>query len=199
MSFRKEEKLKVNKNQIINLLKWIGEQGGRQLHQPRIVSSTYFDNDNWGMFLDSEEGCIPRKKIRIRSYDKNNHSASSSKYEIKFSSLEGRYKTTAPISNLKKIMRIGVFDEKYGICKPRVRITYLRKYYSISGVRLTIDENIQYMRIDGKYTSPYIIKEPEIAVEIKAIDQVSAEYLQSNFPFERHRFSKYSKAINCFL
>ena len=68
MSFRKEEKLKVHKGQLINVLDWLYKNGATELHKPRVVSSTYFDNDHWSMFKDSEEGSVPRKKIRIRSY-----------------------------------------------------------------------------------------------------------------------------------
>lgn len=199
MSFRKEEKLKVHKSQLINLLDWVFENGGTELHKPRIVSSTYFDNDNWAMYKDSEEGSIPRKKIRVRSYDKNPHRAETSTLEIKISSLEGRYKTTSKNFDLNKIMNIGVLDFDYGICKPKVRVTYERVYYAINGVRLTVDQNIEYILVDGKSESKHRIIDSEIAVEIKAPYSVSEEYLLKNFPFERVRFSKYSRAINCLL
>ena len=68
MSFRKEEKLNINKNQLFSLLDWIVKNDGHKLYEDRMVSSTYFDNDSMQMFKDSEEGTVPRKKIRIRSY-----------------------------------------------------------------------------------------------------------------------------------
>lgn len=199
MSFRKEEKLKVHKSQLTNLLAWIFENGGTELHKPRIVSSTYFDNDDWAMYRDSEEGSIPRKKIRVRSYDKNSHKSETSTFEVKISSLEGRYKTTSENFNLKKIMNIGVMDIDYGVCKPRVRVTYERVYYAIKGIRLTVDQNIEYVLVDGKRESPNRIFDSEIAVEIKAPYGVPEEYLIKSFPFERVRFSKYSRAVNCLL
>ena len=42
------------------------------------------------MFLDSEEGCVPRKKIRIRSYPMADKKTKN--LEIKISSIEGRFK-----------------------------------------------------------------------------------------------------------
>jgi hypothetical protein len=63
MSFRKEEKLHFSKSQLHNLLAWIFENDGYKLYDNRIVSSTYFDNTEMQMFNDSEEGCVPRKKI----------------------------------------------------------------------------------------------------------------------------------------
>ena len=68
MSFRKEEKLKVDKNKLVDLLDWININKGYKLFESRIVSSTYFDNSDIRMFRDSEDGCVPRKKIRVRDY-----------------------------------------------------------------------------------------------------------------------------------
>ncbi len=199
MSFRKEEKLKIYKSQLMNLLGWIYQNGGTELYQPRTVSSTYFDNDHWGMFNDSEEGSVPRKKIRVRSYSKEPHTQENSSLEIKTSSIEGRYKTITQEFNLQKILELGVFDHNYGICKPKIRITYQRAYYQIFGVRLTIDKNIEYVCIDGHHKSPHKIVDAEIAVEIKAPDNVPIEYLMKKIPFERVRFSKYSAAINSIM
>ncbi len=64
MSFRKEEKLHIHESQLLNLLNWLYKNDGYKLYDTRTVSSTYFDNDNMQMFKDSEEGCVPRKKIR---------------------------------------------------------------------------------------------------------------------------------------
>lgn len=144
MSFRKEEKIKIHKNQLLELLYWIEDNGGVELHHPRIVSSTYFDNDKMSMYQESEEGSLPRKKIRVRSYHKNEHVQQSCSMEIKTSSIEGRFKINSNDFDLKKIMRMGVLDADYGICKPVVRVTYQRSYYQIHNVRLTIDQNIEY-------------------------------------------------------
>ena len=183
----------------MTLLDWIFENDGELLYEPRTVSSTYFDTDDWRMFHDSEEGCVPRKKIRIRSYSRGKHTSQNSTLEIKTSSVEGRYKTTTPKFDLQKILTIGFLDSDYGICKPRVRVTYQRTYYKIHGIRLTIDQNIEYAMVSAGRTSPYRIVDPEIAVELKAEDAVSLEYLNKYFPFDRVRFSKYSRAVNAIL
>ncbi len=199
MSFRKEEKLHIHKNQLLNLLNWIDENNGYKLHETRTVSSTYFDNDQMEMFWDSEEGSIPRKKIRVRSYTRKEHTIENSALEIKTSSLEGRYKTTDKSFDLRKIMAIGFFDQDYGVCKPRIRITYKRDYYKIHNVRLTIDRHIEYIKLNSRGEGVYKNLEPDVIVEIKAEDFVPIEYLFKKFHFNRIRFSKYSKAINSFL
>ncbi len=195
MSFRKEEKLRINKNQLFNLLDWVDNNGGYKLFDSRIVSSTYFDNDELRMFKDSEEGSVPRKKIRIRSYSRRDHTQESSSLEVKISSVEGRYKTRTKLFNLKKSLHMGILDKDYGICKPRVRVTYERSYIKIHNVRLTIDQGIEYIQISNKKELFFKNLDSEIAIEVKANNQVSIGYLSKMFPFERLKFSKYSRAM----
>jgi len=199
MSFRKEEKLHIHKSQLLNLLSWIYENDGYKLYDTRTVSSTYFDNDDMQMFKDSEEGSVPRKKIRVRSYTKKEHKKDQSALEVKTSSIEGRFKTSNKNFDLKKIMTIGCFDKDYGICKPRVRVTYKRDYYKIHNVRLTIDRYIEYTKLNNRGKGVYKAYDSDIIVEIKAQDFVPLEYLFKKFQFDRIRFSKYSKAINFFF
>ena len=152
MSFRKEEKLHIHKSQLLNLLDWIYKNGGYRLYETRTVSSTYFENDSMQMFKDSEEGSVPRKKIRVRSYTKKEHKIDQSSLEIKTSSIEGRFKTVDKDFDLKKIMTNGFFDRNYGICKPIVRVNYQREYYKIHNVRLTIDLSLIHI---SEPTRPY--------------------------------------------
>jgi hypothetical protein len=196
VSFRKEEKIRIDQNQLFNLLDWIHQNGGFKLYETRTISSTYFDNDQMQMFLDSEEGCVPRKKIRVRSYSKQTHKTSQSSLEIKTSSVEGRHKVTNKDFDLKKIMTIGYFDKDYGICKPKVRVSYSRAYYKVHDVRLTIDRYIEYTKINSQGKGFYKCVETDIVGEIKAEDFVPIEYLHKKFHFDRVRFSKYSKAIS---
>ena len=177
MSFRKEEKLHIHESQLLNLLNWLYKNDGYKLYDTRIVSSTYFDNVNMQMFKDSEEGSVPRKKIRIRSYTRKEHKINQSALEVKTSSVEGRYKTTDKNFDLRKTMTIGFFDKDYGICKPRVRVTYKRDYYKIHNVRLTIDRYIEYTKLNSQGKGIYKKYDSDIVVEIKAENFVPIEYL----------------------
>jgi len=150
MSFRKEEKLNFAKSQLLNLYSWISKNEGIKIYDDRLVSSTYFDNETMQMFKDSEEGTVPRKKIRIRSYDKLEHKIGSSAFEVKRSSVEGRYKTSTKNYELEKIFKFGYFDKEYGVLHPKVRVTYLRSYYKVSNVRLTIDKEITYIKLNNQ-------------------------------------------------
>ena len=90
-------------------------------------------------------------------------------------------------------MRIGILDSNYGLCKPKVRVTYERDYFMLYGVRVTIDRNIRYRAFSNTLKE---IADPGIAVELKTNHQTSLEYLIRKFPFNRARLSKYSNAIN---
>ena len=70
MSFRKEIKLKIETSRINDFKNFLFERKFSEQYPQRIVESIYFDNLNFQMFQDSIEGSVPRKKIRLRSYNK---------------------------------------------------------------------------------------------------------------------------------
>ena len=95
MSFRIEEKILVNENDNFLVKKFLKLNSAKKLYNSRVVKSLYFDNNSFDMFQNSEEGIVPRKKIRIRSYPKFNNKFF---LEIKISSVEGRFKKSNEIS-----------------------------------------------------------------------------------------------------
>jgi hypothetical protein len=194
MSFRIEDKLSVNPKRLGDLYSWIADQKGYTLFGKRLVFSTYLDSASMAMFHDSEEGSLPRKKIRIRSYGTTSHSNVKKSLEIKISSIEGRFKTTrdVPEQELAELLTEGFFDEIYGMCHPVVCVAYTREYFAVAGVRLTIDQDIKYRRPD----SLFWIHDEAISVEVKAPYSSQVDALEESFPFQRIRFSKYARAIN---
>ena len=40
-----------------------------ELYPSRTINSVYFDTNDLRLFFESEEGLLPRKKLRIRWYD----------------------------------------------------------------------------------------------------------------------------------
>lgn len=54
MSFRIEEKLLINTNQIYDFKKWLSKKKYLKLYPDRKIKSLYFENLNNQMFLDSE-------------------------------------------------------------------------------------------------------------------------------------------------
>ena len=66
---RIEEKLLINKYQLSEFKEYLISKGAHKIFQTRKINNLYFDNDKFEMFNDSIEGCLPRKKIRLRSYE----------------------------------------------------------------------------------------------------------------------------------
>ena len=71
MSLRIEEKISFNHFNVFEFKKWLFSKGAKILHPTRIINSIYFDN-KLRMYDDSIEGTVPRKKIRIRTYETKN-------------------------------------------------------------------------------------------------------------------------------
>ena len=194
MSFRIEEKLYIKKEQISEFKKFINKQNAKQIFKPRIISSLYFENSKMQMYGDSIEGLTPRKKIRVRNYpeqDKKNHNL-----EIKFSSVEGRYKTKKKInlSEFERLKNNGIFDSQYGVCMPKITVSYLREYFLIDDFRITIDTDINYQL----YRNDLKINDSNIIIEIKAGIRKSIDELTEKFPIQRIRFSKYCNGMELF-
>lgn len=193
MSFRIEEKISILKKNLILFKNYLINNKAEKLFEPRIINSIYFDNDNFQMFEDSEEGIVPRKKIRIRHYNHDGYSL----LEKKISSGEGRFKTSNRISIKKDYyLKYGLLDDTYGLCKPKVKVSYLRSYYKFNKFRITIDENISYQKffyINNKFKKNL---SEEVVVEVKSNNLSNYNDFEKNFPFTKVRFSKYSKAIS---
>jgi hypothetical protein len=194
MSFRKELKSIISKNKIEKLKNWIIQNEGEILHAERNINSIYLDNRNFSMHIDSMEGSVPRKKIRIRNYNKNPiFDTKNNKLELKISSAEGRYKKVMNIDDIN-LFNFKINDNSYGSCTPVVCVSYKRVYYSLKKIRLTIDRNISYRIVKFGKISSFFYSEPYSVIEIK-YNNSDYDDLVKSFPFHFVRFSKYSRAI----
>ena len=191
MSFRIEEKLLINRKQILEFKDFLFKKHAKQLFPPRTIQSLYFENFKDEMYKDSLEGSVPRKKIRVRNYP---HDKNASLYlEMKISSADGRYKTRNIIDKNKfiDIKKLGIYDNQYGVCRPLLYVIYNREYYKIDDVRISVDENIEYYLYSGRKLG----YDNNSIVELKASIQTNKDDLLNNFPFQRIRFSKYCNAF----
>ena len=195
MSFRIEEKLKVAESKIFQLRDWITKNMGVTLYPSRKINSIYFDNQDYTMYNHSIEGVLPRKKIRLRVYGKEFSPNKSINKEIKISSVEGKYKISELVQNPSKLLNFGIYDNNYGLCIPVLNVLYERSYYKIKNIRLTIDEKIVYRKIINRKVSEPSTFDRFNIVELKCNSKKSISLLSNNFPFERTRFSKYSRGI----
>ena len=192
MSFRIEEKIPLTVSDSDKFLQSLKTQGLEILFPKRVIQSNYFDSSNYNLFRDSEEGLLPRKKIRIRHYPQA--PLIQHNLEIKISSIEGRHKNSIALSDIqaKKINKLGYFDPVYGLLEKRVSINYLREYFFFKGIRITRDTKILYQELDHK-SNNYL--EKDSVVEIKAPKDTSVDFLFKIIPSHKRRFSKYCNAI----
>ena len=196
MKKRIEQKLRLERRQLWELMSRMHQLGGSTLHPARTVTSTYFDTPELAMFTDTVEGCVPRKKLRVRCYGKHSRCcAQTHSLEIKMTTEEGRFKAVMPCSDWTRYEAGGIVERDYGICMAKVIVSYRREYYSVAGVRITIDSDISYRRSVGVTRSEAAVCDPETIVEIKASPDVSTDTLQEAFPWPTVHFSKYERAI----
>ena len=108
MSFRSETKFRLSYGDHYLLKSNLLSLGMKQLYPNRFINSQYFDTEKLQMFFDSEEGILPRKKVRIRWY----HEKQEKKLEIKVSSVEGRFKIKKKYESV--LNKQYVYDDLYG-------------------------------------------------------------------------------------
>ena len=199
---RIEQKLEVNKHHYLDLLKWINHNGGKVLYPERIICSRYFDNTNMQMYFDTVEGIIPRKKIRIRTYGSDDFIYANNQHslEIKMSTEHSRFKKINSNINLGSLLKDGYYDNLYGICKQLVDISYVREYFLVKNIRVTIDKEIKYRLINLNHNfKKSFFEDQSYVFEIKADIKTNLSYLLNNFYFPRSRFSKYERALDSLL
>ncbi len=192
MTFRKEIKFKISNSDLkilkINLI----NSGMTFLYPKRKVLSCYFDTKNLDLFYQSEEGILPRKKVRYRWYGDNN----LINQEIKISSIEGRYKVSTKFNQNKHyLFNYHRFkDDCNGILSPLLMISYQREYFLIKNLRLTIDTEIKYASVKKNFKRNVL--DYENVIEIKT-DSDNAEFVIEKFlQLRQSRFSKYCRGIN---
>ena len=177
---------------MLTLREQLFHDGMKELFKPRQINSCYFDNFRQSMFHESEEGILPRKKIRIRWYNQE----SKFTKEVKISSLEGRYKiieTIFSLTSLNKILEFNMFDKCYGSLKPTLIVSYKREYFSFKDLRITIDSFIKYTDLRQSLSKELL--DEECVLEIKASFETPDDYIEKIIPIPTSRFSKYSRGI----
>ena len=191
MTYRLEQKLFIKRENLINFKCYLYSKGAKKIFKSRKICSLYFENKKKDMFIDSIEGSLPRKKIRIRYYPNNNFDQIY--FEKKISGVEGRFKKRNVISNqeFENIKINGVNDNQYGICNPNIFVTYEREYLKLGDVRITVDKDIFYQ----EFKKDFKFKDPNIIVELKTSADKDLDDLIKLFPFQNIRFSKYCNGI----
>ena len=192
MSFRKEKKYKLTYSDQKILKKTLFNKGMKILYPKREINSVYFDTDNFDCYLNSEEGVLPRKKIRVRWYNQNRSKIFK---ETKISSIEGRFKINKPFLDQNILFEndYQIIDNEFGILKPKTMITYNREYFVLDNLRLTFDSDINYKNLSALNNLNF--RDNECVLEIKANYNTYDDYIEKIIGFPTTRFSKYSRSI----
>ena len=192
MSFRKEKKFRVTVNEFHKLQSLLQQQGMKELYKLRVITSVYFDTVDLNMFHDSEEGVLPRKKVRIRWYDEREEFT----LEKKISSIEGRFKVTSRLEKSfpdKERLTKNRMDAQYGLIQPILKVSYERSYFMLNEMRITFDKHITYHNLRHANNRKYY--EPERVVEIKIPINFPDDFVEKLIPYPTARFSKYSRGL----
>ena len=192
MSFRIEEKVVLHISDYAKIKNLIKKNTNNSILYPkRKISSLYFDNNKNDMFYDSEEGSLPRKKIRLRTYPVENNKQFY--LEEKISSTEGKYKKNKAISFTQSNLFIkqGIFDNNYSNCFPKLWVTYEREYLFYLNCRITLDQSLEFQMPNNKHTLKVYDK---LILEIKS-KNLETDIFDGKLPFERSRFSKYCEGF----
>tara|TARA_B110000305_G_C19410118_1_gene624947 strand:- start:446 stop:1063 length:618 start_codon:yes stop_codon:yes gene_type:complete len=195
MSFRLEKKYILNPKKYSDFIRYLLSIKANKIHEKRIIFSTYFDNDFFTAYKHSEEGIVPRKKIRIRSYNNDLH-LENSKLEVKISSEDNRFKKIDTINNKKNLenfLNNGLTDKNYGHCKAILNISYEREYYLLNDQRITLDKKIVYSSYKNNKKKFY---EPLSIIEFKSDVNSEINSLNNIMTNSVSRFSKYCRGMN---
>lgn len=190
MSFRKEKKIKLTVFEYQLIKNLLLQEGMQQLHKKRNIHSLYYDTALYSMFHDSEEGLLPRKKVRIRWYE----NIKKANTEVKISSVEGRFKTISFANIISEAAFPEMLvDSQYGAVVPSLLVSYTREYFSFESMRLTFDSHIKYTDYRQSKTRQY--EDSERVMEVKVGAEVPDDYIEKKLPYPTTRFSKYSRGL----
>ena len=95
----------------------------------------------------------------------------------------------------------GIFDTKYGYCKPRIFVKYKREYWisPCKNFRATIDKNIEYKNIKSLNVLNRGIEADLNVLEFKYLDTMDSKFRimigKTDFPFRMTKNSKYVSAV----
>jgi len=188
--FRIEKKIPLTNFETTFFMKKLKEYNFIKKFDDRVINSLYFENAFLNIFKNSEEGILPRKKIRIRNYP----DTKNMKFylEKKISSIEGRFKKVKEISKEKynKYCNFGITDNMYGIIKPKIIVNYIRSYYENNYLRVTFDRNISYNQHNKNiYSNDHF---NVFEVKSKMGSDINSQFIDE---FQIRRFSKYCNGI----
>jgi len=181
--YRYEIKFVLDNSRLSDAMQWLyNETTAIKTYDNRKVNSIYFDDVGFSSVRDNLAGISQRNKLRLRWYGEQKHTLPI--FEVKTKNGRLGCKTTYPIQSIENsLMKLNidkitskcisdleeqniVFDEHL---VPTLQVNYEREYYEThEGIRITIDQNIQFSdtqlhtTLDENNSFPYPFKVMEI-------------------------------------
>ena len=193
MAYREELKYVHDPSVTAELLHRVIKLGAEEIFRPRIVNSVYFDTSDRTLFIQSEEGVRPRRKVRVRWYDDDLSNAKEFFIEKKISSEFGRFKSSnlIEVERAQEFLNKGIFEPSYGLLQKSLYVKYRRRYFKLGNDRITLDTSIKYKK---KPTSTMFFEDTMNVMELKVTKYTKSKtYLDSLV--SQSRFSKYCRGI----
>ena len=184
--YRYEIKFVLDNSRLSDAMQWLyNETTAIKTYDNRKVNSIYFDDVGFSSVRDNLAGISQRNKLRLRWYGEQKHTLPI--FEVKTKNGRLGCKTTYPIQSIENsLMKLNidkitskcisgleeqniVFDEHL---VPTLQVNYKREYYKThDGIRITIDQNIQFSdtqlhtTLDENNSFPYPFKVMEVKFE----------------------------------
>ncbi len=166
----------------------------REIFKGRYINSIYYDNKNLDFYHLSQEGIVPRKKVRIRFYNPDEYFL-----EIKSQDLYSKLKKTIKISNINDINHHLIENGIRQKLKPNIKVNFYRRYFKSLVGRITIDSKISYSICD----SNNFLEDRNKVISNQKILEIKFQNINNKIPFsfkgielKEQRNSKYCNGID---
>ena len=165
--------------------------GAKKSFPDRLVQSTYLDSSDLFLFHESEEGLLPRLKVRTRWYDGEKRRRS---LEVKVSEPYLRRKFVRPLDadpDAPIIAQLGGRE-----LLERITVEYRRSYFEAASWRFTRDTEIVARPVDSQREVRLPEAIHELKVELRGRPRQIDGGVDNPFGLSSRRFSKYCLAVS---
>ena len=173
---------------------FINKYNLKEIYPEREITSIYFDTKEFDYYHLSQEGILPRKKVRLRYYEVGKYNL-----EIKFQDYHSKIKKIIKLINIENI-NYHLFEN--GISEfliPTIKVNFSRRYFSNFAGRFTIDKNLNYSYSDTSslFNTKATIRSNQVILEIKNDDiNDKVPYSFRDLELKEQRNSKYCNGVN---
>ena len=173
---------------------FINKYNLKEIYSKREITSIYFDTKEFDYYHLSQEGILPRKKVRIRYYELGKYNL-----EIKLQDYNSKIKKIIKLINIENINDYLLENGVKEILNPTVTVNFSRRYFSCFAGRVTIDKDLNYSRCNPNsiFDTKGTIISNQLILEIKN-DNINDKvpYSFSDIELKEQRNSKYCNGVN---